>query len=168
MNITSAPFAHLTGVGSFVPTAEESLALRQYVEAGGVLLIDRCGGTSSFDPAAAKGVLETAFTGLNRHTLTSEDPLLRGDQNGMDELVKVRSRSYLAELKVLGQRSSPAQATPPYIICVGKGHVLYAPIDITCGMLGVNTWGIAGYEPTYAESLVKNALIWTSNGQPDQ
>lgn len=34
----------------------------------------------------------------------------------------------------------------------GKGHVVVSPLDPTSGLLGTNTWGIAGYEPGPAEN----------------
>jgi len=45
----------------------------------------------------------------------------------------------------------------------GRGRVFYTSMDITSGLLGTNTWGIAGYEPAYAQALVKNLILWTAN-----
>jgi hypothetical protein len=41
----------------------------------------------------------------------------------------------------------------------GNGRVIYSELDLTSGFLGTNTWGIAGYEPAYAQTLVKNLLL---------
>ncbi len=132
-----------------------------------MLLIDRCGGTSLFDPGAANGLIASIFPGVNRHTLTSADPLLNAGADGMADLSKVRFRGFVAALRTSAQHAPSSFAAPPFMMSVGKGHVLYAPIDLTCGLLGVNTWGIAGYEPDYAEAFVRNALIWTADGQAD-
>jgi hypothetical protein len=165
---STAPFAHLTGTSAYRPDAAEASALRRYVEAGGVLLIDRCGGKSPFDPAAPQGILDSAFAGAARHTLTSEDPLLNARFAGMDELIKVRVQPFVAEMTISAEHAATSLAEPPFIISAGKGHVLYSPLDLTCGILGVRTWGIAGYEPTYAESFVKNLLLWGAEKQPDR
>lgn len=164
---STAPFANLTGTTAFVPTTDEAIALRRYVEQGGVLLIDRCGGTSPFDPGAANGLLASIFPGANRHTLTSADSLLSAGSGGMVDLSKVRVRAFVTSAKMSAEHAVSSTTAPPFMMSVGKGHVLYSPLDLTCGLLGVNTWGIIGYEPDYAESFVRNALIWTSDGQAD-
>ena len=44
------PLAHLTGTAAYNPSAgRRSKAMRHYVESGGVLLVDLCGGTGAFD-----------------------------------------------------------------------------------------------------------------------
>ena len=48
----------------------------------------------------------------------------------------------------------------------GQGHVLFTSLDLTSGLLGTNTWGITGYQPDYAQSLLKNLLLWTAAGRP--
>lgn len=164
---STAPVAHLTCATAFVPSAEEIRALRRYVAEGGVLIIDRCGGALFIDPGAANGVLAPLFPGVNGHTLTSVDPLLNAFANGMEDLSKVQLRAFVTQSRVSAERAPSSLPATPIIISVGKGHVLYTPLDLTCGLLGVNTWGIAGYEPGYAESFVKNALIWTADGQPN-
>ncbi len=161
----TAPFAHLTNTSGFDVSPDVALALRKYVEGGGVLMIDRCGGTSSFDPAAPGGLLDSAFAGLVRHTLTSNDLLLTASAGGMDDLTKVHLRGYVSETRASAEHASATLPAPPFIISAGKGHLIYAPMDLTCGLLGVNHWGIVGYDPAYAESFVKNALIWTADGQ---
>src|SRR5206468_1146264 len=53
-------------------------------------------------------------------------------------------------------------------LSAGKGHVVYTSLDITCGLLGTDTGGILGYEPAYAQALVKNVLFWALDGQKDR
>ena len=40
-----------------------------------------------------------------------------------------------------------------------KGRVIYSPLDMTTALLVTNSWGILGYSPSYAQSLVKNVVL---------
>ena len=46
---------------------------------------------------------------------------------------------------------------------LGKGRIIYSPIDLTSGLLGTNTLGILGYKSPTACSLVKNVIIQSQN-----
>ena len=37
-------------------------------------------------------------------------------------------------------------------------------LDLTEGLLAANTWGILGFEPTYAQQLAKNLVLWSASG----
>ena len=45
--------------------------------------------------------------------------------------------------------------------------MIFSPLDLTSGLLGTNTWGIIGYAPDYAQSLLQNIILWTLDGQKD-
>ena len=45
-----------------------------------------------------------------------------------------------------------------------EGAVIISELDLTSGLLGTNAWSILGYKPAYAQSFVKNVLLWTSDG----
>jgi hypothetical protein len=47
---------------------------------------------------------------------------------------------------------------------LGKGRVIYSSLDLTSGLLGTNTWSILGYKPAYAQSFVKNVMLWVVDG----
>ena len=53
--------------------------------------------------------------------------------------------------------------TRPSMIESGNGAVIVSDLDITSGLLGTSTYGIAGYEPKYASSFVTNLILWTIN-----
>jgi hypothetical protein len=46
------------------------------------------------------------------------------------------------------------------LLKLGKGYVLISQLDLTTALLGTNTWGILGYDPSSAQHLLKNLLIW--------
>jgi hypothetical protein len=79
----------------------------------------------------------------------------------MDELTKPRLRQFEVQGKV-------NEAMPLSILAAGKGHVVFTPVDVTSGLLGSRTWGIAGLHPDYAPAFVKNLILWTLDGQAEK
>jgi hypothetical protein len=159
----TAPVAHLTGTARYEFTQDEIMAVKAYVEAGGVLLVDQCGGTGNFDRAVTDRLLLHAFPGLNPAPLDpAKHPLFRstGPTTGMDELTKPRLRPF-------GVHGRVNEATPILGFAAAKGHVIFTPIDVTSGLLASRTWGIAGLHPDYAGPFVQNLVLWTLDGQPD-
>jgi hypothetical protein len=156
-----APIAHLTGTASFRLTPEELKALRAYVDAGGVLLVDACGGSPAF-AESANAAITAAFPERAPQVMPREHLLFDPGAPGMDDLRKPRLRRYSLEHSVSGD-------TRPRILRSGPrgGAVILSDLDLTAGLLGTETWGISGYEPSYAESLVKNLIFWTLDGKPE-
>lgn len=153
----TAPIAELTGTARYELTAPEVAALKNYVEAGGVLLVDLCGGTGGFDKSL-QSLYFNAFAGSPPKVMPSGHPMLNASANGMEDLSSPRLRQFAAD--VVGSHSGL-----PEEIAAGKGHVIFTSLDITTALLGTDTWGIVGYEPRYAQALVKNAILWTVDGQ---
>jgi hypothetical protein len=153
----TAPVAALTGTARYDLTEAESAALKAYVESGGVLLVDLCGGTGAFDQGLQTSLYFKAFGGAAQ-VMPRSHLILAGGPNGMDNLSKPLLRQF-----ALDQLGNPTGL--PEEIAAGKGHVIATSLDITSGLLGTHTWGINGYEPDYAESLVKNIILWTADGQ---
>ena len=92
--------------------------------------------------------------------LPAGHPILSGGNPGTEDLsVKVLRHDTRLHL-------GPA-AGGLRILTSGKGHVILAPFDVTEGMLDASTLGIEGYEPAYAQALVKNLIFWTLDGQAD-
>jgi len=157
-----APVAHLTGTARYDLTNEESAAIKRYVEAGGTLLVDLCGGTGAFDQSMQSSLYFKVFVSTPAHVMSPSHPLLSGSGgNGMDDLSKPQLRPFAID--VLGPH-----AGLPEEISAGKGHVIYTSLDICSGLLGTNTWGILGYDPQYAQELAKNAILWTIDGAHEE
>jgi hypothetical protein len=154
-----APIAHLTGTAPLKATRPEVKAIRAFVEAGGVLLIDSTGGSRAFADSVPS-VLSEAFPAATLNPLPNEHPLLSPGPPGMEDLRKPRLRRFALDS---GAPNNPV----PQFIRAGKGIVLFTPLDLTSGLLGTETWGIFGYDPAYAQSLMKNLLFWTLDGQPE-
>lgn len=156
--------AHLTGTARHDFSAEEVAAAKAFVEAGGVLFIDQCGGTGEFHQSVLDTLLSKAFPNSTLAPLEpAEHPLFRGgwETSGMDDLTKPRLRQFTVPGRV-------NEAAPILGFAAGKGHVIFTPIDVTSGLLGTRTWGIAGLHPDYASAFVKNLIFWTMDGQADK
>lgn len=157
----TAPIAHLTGTAAYSPTALEVAAVKRYVESGGVLLVDLCGGTGAFDQQLQGDLFRKAFPDAHSDVISALHPLLNGGRDGMEDLSRPHLRQFAID--ALGTRGGF-----PEEIAAGKGHLIFSSLDITTGLLGTNTWGILGYDPNYAQSLLKNIILWTWDGQHDE
>ena len=125
------------------------------------LLIDVTGGENSFGEQLQSDLFGNAFPDTPPRAIGPNHPLLSDQFSGMDDLSRPRLRQYAIDQ--LG-----AHAGLPEEIPAGKGHVLFTNLDLTSGLLGTDTWGILGYQPDYAQALLKNVIFWTLDGQQDE
>jgi hypothetical protein len=160
LSIETAPIAHLTGAFGYTFTERETDGLRRYVESGGVLLIDSCGG-GAFTQSAQDELLLRAFPGSAADLVQPTHPLLSPTSEGMQDLAKPRLRPFTVD--VLGPHAGAFRS-----IRWGAGHVIFTPLDLTSGLLGTQTWGILGYDPAYAQDFMQNLILWTLDGQKDR
>ncbi|MDB5293541.1 MAG: A-macroglobulin complement component [Phycisphaerales bacterium] len=152
------PFAHITGTARYAATTEEVEGIKKYVESGGVLLADLTGGAGPFDESFRTTILARAFPDINPKVISSTSPLLNPGPPGMEDESHPHLRPYAVE------RIGNGPALPAGF-AAGKGHVIFTSLDITSGLLNTTTWGIVGYEPLDAQRLMKNAILWTVDGQ---
>jgi hypothetical protein len=160
LDATATPFAHWTGTAAYTANEKELASIRKYVEAGGVLFIDTCGGTGEF-LESARLALSRAFPKDPLKVLSRSHPILAGGQPGTDDLANPQVRP-LVKAKLGGT------AGRLDTLRVGQGRVILSPLDVTTGLLGANTWGVLGYEPEYACQLFKNTLIWSATRVNDE
>jgi hypothetical protein len=152
------PVAHLTGTHGYQFKPEEAAALRKYVEAGGVVFADVCGGGPAFGASLAR-LLPQAFPGASPAAVPPQHPMLTAGAPGMEDVTPPRVRLYNLEYR-------GGAGTDLNVVAAGSGHFVVTTGDAVSGLLGANTWGILGYEPNYARALVKNLIFWTADGQP--
>ena len=155
-----APIAHLTGAAAYELTADEAAALRSFVQAGGVVLIDACGGSGAFADSMRKSIA-AAFAGRPLERVPSNHPLLSLGNAGMADLSKAAYRPYVLD-KVGGRFGGGIE-----MLSAGRGHVIFSSLDLSTGMLGTHTWGVWGFTPEYCQSLLQNLIFWTVDGQAD-
>jgi hypothetical protein len=161
LNSTTHPLAHLTGTAAWTPSDDEIAALRKYVESGGTLIIDACGGAVPFGQSVSGNIIPRGFAKATPLILDNLHPLLAGKADGMEALPRPGVRIF-ADQK-LG-KSGPRME----LYSAGHGHVIYSALDLTTALLNTNTWAVFGYRPSYAQSFIKNAILWTLDGGADQ
>ncbi len=154
----TAPFAHLTGTAGHDPTDAEVAATRAYVEAGGVLLIDDCGGSRVHRRRPRRP--RPRASAARRAAAAGYPPAVRAGPPGMTAPPEPVLRPFASG------RVKPANAVIE-AIPYGKGTVLISRLDVVSGLLGTGTWGITGYSPKWSDAFVQNAIFWTLDGQPD-
>lgn len=148
---TDVRVAHLTGNALQVFTDAEVTAVRAFVENGGTLLVDACGGSAGFYESVSDGLLARAFPAAKPEKPAADHPIFVAA--GEKVSLSPKLRPFTPQVLEDGTRELR-------IFPAGAGHVVVSPIDLTSGLLGTNTWGIAGYEPGSAQAIVRNTLLW--------
>jgi Domain of unknown function (DUF4159) len=141
--------ATLTGTTPTDFSAAQINAVKSFVDAGGTLLIDAAGGSSDFAASVEQHLLAKAFPNIQPQEILGSDTLLKSDE----DLSHPQLRQYA--MNKLNRRNGPLVQS----LTSGKGRVIYSPLDLTTALLGTNSWGILGYTPAYAQSLIKNLLL---------
>jgi len=157
-----APIAHLTGTAKYAFSPAEIAAIKAYVEGGGVLLIDQCGGYGQFDQSV-NAMLTQAFPNVVAQPLSPLHPMLVGGTPGTEDLSHRQPHYRLATVA-----RGLAHGTSLEVLAAGKGHVIFTPLDITSGLLSTATGGILGFDSSYSEALMKNIIFWSVDGQQDK
>ena len=152
-----AAVAVLTGTADTRFDDSAVKTVRDFCQAGGVLLVDACGGSVPFASSVRDGLLDRAFPKADWQRLSVDDPILSGLLDG-GRRCDLRLRPDAAERA--GTPSLPIQS-----LVVGRGRVLFSPVDLTTGMLGTNTFGVDGYTPEAVDALVNNVLLWSVVGR---
>jgi hypothetical protein len=160
-----AKVAHVTGTTAYQPTDAEKQAIRQFVDGGGVLLVDACGASREFADSM-KTALEETFEENAFHAIDQKEPLLLAGPPGMEDVRKAKHRPFVAERAGAAGASSQGAGPSLQVLRSGEGVVIVSDMDIISGLLGTQTWGIYGYDPDYAQSLMKNLIFWTVDGKP--
>jgi hypothetical protein len=153
LNAQTTPVAHLTGTAAVALDDAQLAAIKNFVESGGVLFVDACGGSEAFTQSV-HAAMGKAFPNAKLAPMPDNHALLKGGANGAIELSKPQLRPY-AESKV-------GKTLRLETLSAGKGHVVFSPLDVTTGLLGTDTWAVLGYESDYAQNLVKNLVLWAA------
>jgi hypothetical protein len=151
LNSQEMPLVHLTGTGPVHFNTGELKAIHDYVDGGGTLLIDACGGSSEFLKSMVGDVLPHAFPRSLLADIQGDNPILAGSGAGMTP-VTLKLRPWREEVD--GTTTQPLQ-----YLTQGKGMVIFSTVDLSTGLLGTNTWPVNGYQPDTAYDLVRNVLL---------
>jgi hypothetical protein len=153
--------AHLAGVGKLVLTDEEQKALQNYVNAGGTLFVEALGGDPAFAASAAE-LLKTLFPQSTRKLVPTDYFFYTGSFSPLAANIKsVKYRRYWV-------LQNGAQTAPrvEYLTINHRVGVFFSGEDITSGLLGTDTWGIAGYTPESAIAIAWNMVLYAARNAP--
>ena len=154
---------HLTGTEAFKLSTQAERHLRTYLHAGGLLFADAAGGKAAFTNAFTTLAGEL-WPGAPLVALPPTSAIYRGAFPGGVPATTVRYRKYY-----LAMRNVRHARRPPHLLGVkagGRWVILFSPWDITSGLLGTNTWGIAGYTPASAQKLARDILLYAQAHRP--
>lgn len=149
--------AHLTGTAKITLSDAEKQELKKYVDEGGTLLVDACGGATDFAASIEPQLVELFGEGKPLPVLAMDAPLYAKDYMSHPKLTTVDYRGYAR--KTLGKLT---EARVRGIDVKGRLAVLFSAEDLSTGMVGEPVDGIVGYSPQSATEIVQRVLIATA------
>ena len=155
----SAPqcnLAHLTATGSFTLTAPQINALRKYTDAGGVLLLDACGGNSEA-AIAFETLIQSMYPGAQLAPLPLDHPIYRAASLGGQDIDQVTYRRSVDRPQTKLPRLKQATTSDGKLIAILSNE------DLSAGLVGYQTAGPIGYTPQSATDLMRNIILWSAS-----
>ncbi|MEX0745521.1 MAG: DUF4159 domain-containing protein [Phycisphaeraceae bacterium] len=148
-----AALVHLAGVNEATFSDEQKQAIRDYVEAGGTVLIENVGGRGDFSLKLERQLRETFGTAAVQ--VPTWSPLITGEGlRGGSNIRRVVFRPYAILRHWAG--SSPRLAA---FMVDDRPAVIFSHEDLSLGMLGTRHWNVNGYDTESARKVVVNILL---------
>lgn len=154
--------AYLTGNGPLLLSERESAGLRRFLTNGGTLLADAAGGSEEFLRS-----FETQIEQLLKsspQTLTASSPLITG--SGLAGALPLREIGYRRAAR--GEASGEKHARLKVFSIGARAAVIYAPLDISTGLLGTPVYNCRGYDPDSALRIIRNMLLYAGLSTDDK
>lgn len=152
---SGAPVAHMTGTAALKFDQPSRDSLRQYVEQGGMLIVDAAGGSTEFAQA-----IETELGEIFADSAAAlREPLPEGDpfyQRGGK--LEIEYRTFTRQALSGDLRSGRIRMMK----LKNKPAVVYSPEDLSAGLVGQPCDGIVGYSPKTATELMMRILMLSS------
>jgi hypothetical protein len=153
--------AHLTGTDQFSLTPEQRSALKAFVDAGGLLVVDAAGGFGEFD-SAFQGELAKV---LPEQASQVAEPLRRDHPlYAQDAAQKLEPK-----FRVFAQQKLGPDAMRFRLRGIsnkdGKLGVIYSPDDLSVGLVGNDVDGIIGYTPELSTTLMRRIITLRQAGK---
>ena len=142
---------------------EEADAIHKWVEDGGTLWLDAIGGNNKAANASAK-MLEMIAPGKLPVPVGGEDSIISGKGllHGIDNNKRLSPIYRNYTLFLMGPVHSPRLQA---VEINNRKAILYSSDDVTCGLAGLEQWGIYGYTPEFARNMVLNSIqVIVGNG----
>ena len=151
-------FLTTTGIGEITDT--EAIQIRTWIESGGTLWIDAAAGIPRARTASMKIFGQIAPNTIIPVPIGSDNSIISGQgiRGGYDNR-RVQYRWYA--LRSMGPLATPRLQG---VELAGRTAIIYSGEDVTCGLAGLDHWGIFGYKPEYARRLVLNSVLGAMGG----
>lgn len=147
-----ASIACLTGTEAVKLSEAQKLAIKQYVEKGGLLFVDAAGGSRDFGDSIEPDIARTFGSRFIRR-LSSECPFYKLKGN------EIKSVSYRRKARLeRGLKHAPDMRG---IETEGRLGVLFSRQDVTGGLLGIPMYDCAGYTPESSYEIMRNAVKYS-------
>lgn len=154
--------AHLTGTAAFSLSPNQRQELKQFIDAGGTLIVDAAGGAGPFSGSAEREIRavfgDDASKALGR-ALPADAPLYTIPGMKIDS---VTYRAF-ARKSVVGNLKNPRVRG---IEQNGRIACFYSPDDLSEGLVGQPVDGVIGYVPDVATSIMRNIIVVASGQTP--
>lgn len=144
---------HLTGTGAFEPDEQWLDSIKQFIDAGGLLIVDAAGGDAKF-AGEAEVVLRTLLAdeaGQLDQPLPADHPLY-GEMEGLPPL-EVAYR--------LDAQATLGNANTPQLRVFQRDDrpaIVFSSLDLSVGLVGHPVAGVIGYAPHTATALMARLL----------
>jgi len=153
LDATQWPLAHMTGTDPFELSAAEAKALKDYFNAGGILLVDAAGGSRIFNETVERLIYPLAGQARARELAQGHPIYTRGPY----DLTKASYRREYALTLAEADRTRPRLRT---ILRGGRPVLLHSREDVTTGLLGIPVYKLKGYSRVTAEQLMTNLVFY--------
>jgi hypothetical protein len=152
---------HMTGHYAFTLTAEEQTALRNYVLAGGSVIVDPTGGVNNDFYVSALAVFRKLFPDKVEN-LSRSSPVVSGKgAAGRD----VTDASFSRGVRLARPDLKSAAEVLKAVTIDDRPAVLLSPYDLSLGIAGQVCWGRLGFNTQSARDLVANYLVLIKSGR---
>lgn len=148
--------AHWTGTTKLQLKDDQRKEIKDFVQAGGTLIVDSAGGSSAFADSA-EAELKQVFGAAAARGLSS--PLPRSHGVFSDPQWKVDEIRYRAFARPLIGKQSESRlcGIPADAARIG---VFYSREDLSAGLVGQPVDGILGYDPSVATQLMRSMILY--------
>lgn len=156
--------AHLTGTAAYKLSDKAKAELKQYVDGGGTLLVDACGGSSEF--AADIEAQLPAIFGVDKAALALlplEHKLYATEYPSELKITEVDYRPYARKILGTGLKTPRLRG----IDVKGRTAVFFSREDLSTGMVGEPIGGVIGYAPASATAITQHILSSLAPPKPE-
>jgi hypothetical protein len=149
-----APLIHIGGTEAMQWTDQQVDALRQYIDGGGVALIEDIGGGGRFQSSTLQ-LIGRIYPEQRVRPLASDSPIITGEGIGGFDVSQTQWRSYAVRL--FGPLTN-ARLMAVYID--DQPRLIISGEDLSFGMLGAPAWSVIGYSPDSARKIMTNLALY--------